>query len=130
MDLAEYRQPSAATPGSGWRPAGIAAASGCGTSSRPVGEGLVAMLEPEPGQTMLELAAGTGETGFAAAARVGDDGKLISSDFSAFEMIEAARRRAAAARAPQRRVPRDGRASGWTWTTTPSTGSCAAGATC
>ena len=40
--------------------------------TRPVGEGLVAMLEPEPGQTILELAAGTGETGFAAAVLIGD----------------------------------------------------------
>jgi ubiquinone/menaquinone biosynthesis C-methylase UbiE len=64
------------------------------SASRPVGEGMVAMLEPQPGQTVLELAAGTGETGFAAAALIGDTGKLISSDF-AFEMVEAARRRAA-----------------------------------
>jgi ubiquinone/menaquinone biosynthesis C-methylase UbiE len=64
------------------------------SASRPVGEGMVAMLDPQPGQTLLELAAGTGETGFAAAAMVGDSGKLISSDF-AFEMVEAARRRAA-----------------------------------
>jgi SAM-dependent methyltransferase len=62
--------------------------------SRPVGESLVAMLSPQPGQTILELAAGTGETGFAAAAHIGERGKLISSDF-AFEMVQAARRRAA-----------------------------------
>src|SRR5262245_22716805 len=62
--------------------------------SRPIGEGLVAMLDPQPRQTLLELAAGTGETGFAAAALVGDEGKLICSDFS-FKMVEAARRRAA-----------------------------------
>ena len=30
---------------------------------------MVAKLDPQPGQTILELAAGTGETGFAAAAR-------------------------------------------------------------
>ena len=40
--------------------------------TRPVGEGLVALLDPEPGQTILELAAGTGETGFAAAVQIGD----------------------------------------------------------
>ena len=32
----------------------------------------VAQLAPEPGDTILELAAGTGETGFAAAAVIGD----------------------------------------------------------
>ena len=49
--------------------------------SRGVGEWMVEALDPQPGQTILELAAGTGETGFLAAARVGDDGKLISTDF-------------------------------------------------
>ena len=34
---------------------------------------------PQPGQTILELAAGTGETGFAAAAPIGEAGKLITS---------------------------------------------------
>ena len=61
--------------------------------SHAVGEQMVAKLDPQPGQTMLEVAAGTGETGFAAAARLGDDGRLISTDFSA-PMVEAARRRA------------------------------------
>jgi SAM-dependent methyltransferase len=61
--------------------------------TRAVGEGMVANLDPQPGQTILELAAGTGETGFAAAERIGPDGKLISTDFAA-PMVEAARRRA------------------------------------
>jgi len=63
-------------------------------ASREVGEWLVAKLAPQPGQTILELACGTGETGFAAAAKLGDEGRLISTDFSA-QMVEAARRRAA-----------------------------------
>ena len=50
-------------------------------------------LDPQPGDTVLELAAGPGGTGFAAAAILGDQGRLISSDFSS-EMIEVARRRA------------------------------------
>jgi ubiquinone/menaquinone biosynthesis C-methylase UbiE len=62
-------------------------------ASRAVGEHLVAKLDPQPGQTILELAAGTGETGFAAAARVGEGGRLISTDFSP-PMLDAARRRA------------------------------------
>jgi SAM-dependent methyltransferase len=60
----------------------------------PVQEWLVRELDPRPGQTILELAAGPGETGFAAAALLGDEGRLISTDFSP-EMVEVARRRAA-----------------------------------
>ena len=41
---------------------------------------------------MLELAAGVGETGFEAAALVGESGRLITTDFSP-AMLEAARRR-------------------------------------
>jgi ubiquinone/menaquinone biosynthesis C-methylase UbiE len=43
---------------------------------------------------VLELAAGPGETGFAAAARLGPTGKLISSDQSP-EMVAVAKARAA-----------------------------------
>ncbi len=62
-------------------------------STREVSEWLVARLDPQPGQTILELAAGTGETGFLAAARLGETGRLISSDRSP-NMVEAARRTA------------------------------------
>ena len=62
-------------------------------ASRGVGEWMVDALEPQPGETILELAAGLGDTGFAAAARVGEGGRLITTDFSA-PMVEAARRRA------------------------------------
>lgn len=55
-----------------------------------VGQRLVERLDPQPGQTVLELAAGTGDTGFAAAARLGDEGKLISTDFAP-SMVEEAR---------------------------------------
>ena len=60
-------------------------------STREISEWLVARLDPQPGQTILELAAGTGETGFLAAARIGETGRLISSDRSP-NMVEAARR--------------------------------------
>jgi len=60
----------------------------------PVGEWMVQALDPQPGDTVLELAAGPGGTGFAAAAMLGEQGRLISSDFSS-EMVEVARRRAA-----------------------------------
>jgi SAM-dependent methyltransferase len=62
--------------------------------SRPIGEWLVANLDARPGQTVLELACGTGDTGFAAAALLGPTGRLISTDF-AETMVEAARRRGA-----------------------------------
>jgi SAM-dependent methyltransferase len=61
--------------------------------SRVLGERLVARLEPQPGQTILELAAGVGDTGFAAATQLGENGRLISTDFSP-HMVEAARKRA------------------------------------
>jgi cyclopropane fatty-acyl-phospholipid synthase-like methyltransferase len=50
-------------------------------ASRAVGEWLVDALDPQPGETVLELAAGVGDTGFAAASELGSDGKLISTDF-------------------------------------------------
>ncbi len=62
---------------------------------RPTSEWLVDRVALEPGQTLLDLAAGTGETGFLAAGRLGDRGRLICSDFAP-EMIEAARRTAEA----------------------------------
>ena len=58
----------------------------------PVCEWLVSELAPHPGQTLLELGAGVGDTGFAAAANVGERGRLISSDFSP-AMVAVARRR-------------------------------------
>jgi SAM-dependent methyltransferase len=60
-------------------------------STRQVSEWLVERLAPEQGQTVLDVAAGTGETGFLAAAHLGDDGRLISSDLSP-SMVSAARR--------------------------------------
>ena len=62
--------------------------------THPVSEWMLQALDPQPGDTVLELAAGPGGTGFAAAALLGEDGSLISSDFSS-EMVEVARRRAA-----------------------------------
>jgi ubiquinone/menaquinone biosynthesis C-methylase UbiE len=62
--------------------------------SRPVREWLIRELAPQPGETILELAAGPGDTGFAAAALIGGEGRLISTDFSP-EMLEVARRRGA-----------------------------------
>jgi protein-L-isoaspartate O-methyltransferase len=58
----------------------------------PVTEWLVRELAPEAGDTVLELAAGQGHVGFAAAPLLGDNGRLISSDFSS-AMVQIARRR-------------------------------------
>jgi SAM-dependent methyltransferase len=62
--------------------------------STPVREWMLQQLRPREGDTVLELAAGIGDTGFDAAATVGERGHLISTDFSP-AMLEAARRRGA-----------------------------------
>ncbi len=63
-------------------------------STRAVSERLVELLDPAPGETILELAAGPGDTGFLVAPLVQPGGRLVSTD-AAPEMLEAARRRAA-----------------------------------
>jgi ubiquinone/menaquinone biosynthesis C-methylase UbiE len=55
---------------------------------------LIRELAPRRGDTVLELCAGPGETGFAAAELLGEEGRLLSTDFSA-EMVAVARRRGA-----------------------------------
>ena len=62
--------------------------------SSQVGEAMVAALDPKPGQTILDLAAGPGDTGFLAAQIIGDEGKLISADFAP-QMVEVAKERSA-----------------------------------
>jgi ubiquinone/menaquinone biosynthesis C-methylase UbiE len=62
---------------------------------RNVSDWLVDQTDPRPGQTILELAAGPGETGFLTAERLGADGRLISTDVSP-GMVDAARRGAEA----------------------------------
>jgi SAM-dependent methyltransferase len=93
MDQDEYRRTSLENwqaMASGWerRRADIERVT------RPVSEWMVQALDPQPGDTVLELAAGPGDVGFMAAAQLGDEGRLISSDFSS-EMVEVGRRRAA-----------------------------------
>jgi ubiquinone/menaquinone biosynthesis C-methylase UbiE len=61
----------------------------------PVRNWMVTALDLRPGDTVLELAAAAGDTGFDAAAIVGERGRLISTDFSP-AMMEVARRRGAA----------------------------------
>src|SRR5215207_3755408 len=61
--------------------------------SRSVSEWMVRRLDPQRGDTVLELAAGVGDTGFMAARLVGETGLVIATDFAP-EMVAAARRRA------------------------------------
>lgn len=61
------------------------------SSTRAVSERLVERLDPQPGNAVLDIAAGTGDTGFMAAARIGDEGRLVTTDF-AQGMVEAAQR--------------------------------------
>jgi ubiquinone/menaquinone biosynthesis C-methylase UbiE len=63
-------------------------------ATAPVSRWMIDAIDPQPGQTILELAAGPGETGMLAAELVRPGGKLISTD-GAEAMVEAARRRAA-----------------------------------
>jgi len=74
----------------GWETGGDAFYDG----ALPVSHWMVDRLQPQPGQTILELAAGRGDVGFLAAELLHPGGKLISSD-GAEAMVEAARRRAA-----------------------------------
>lgn len=60
----------------------------------PVREWMLRELGPRPGDTVLELAAGAGDTGFEAAVIVGEGGQLISTDFSP-NMVQVVRRRGA-----------------------------------
>jgi ubiquinone/menaquinone biosynthesis C-methylase UbiE len=63
-------------------------------TSTPVRVWMLGALAPIPGDTVLELAAGPGDTGFAAAAILGEHGRLISTDLTP-AMVEVARRRSA-----------------------------------
>lgn len=62
--------------------------------SEPVAQWMVQAIDPQPGQRVLELAAGLGETGFRVAELVAPIGGVITSDQSE-AMLEGARARAA-----------------------------------
>lgn len=93
MEPDEYRRTSLETweaMASGWERWRVETEA----TSTPVREWMLEALAPRPGDTVLELAAGPGDTGFAAAAILGEHGRLISTDFSR-DMVEVARRRGA-----------------------------------
>jgi ubiquinone/menaquinone biosynthesis C-methylase UbiE len=89
-DLDAYREQSLETWGkmaSGWedRNEWMTGATGL------VNEWIVEKADPQPGQTVLDIAAGPGDLGFRVAARIGDGGRVLSTDFAP-EMVAAARR--------------------------------------
>ena len=59
--------------------------------TEPVSAWLLDKADPQPGQTILEIAAGTGDLGLRVAERVGQQGRVISTDFAP-EMVDVARR--------------------------------------
>lgn len=62
-------------------------------AARPISDWMLAHAKPSPGERVLELAAGPGDTGFMAARLIQPGGTLISSDASA-GMLDVARERA------------------------------------
>jgi SAM-dependent methyltransferase len=64
-------------------------------ATMPVATWMVDALRPQPGDTLLELAAGPGDTGFLAAELIEPGGTLICSDFVP-EMLSVAQERAEA----------------------------------
>ena len=90
MDLDAYREQSRDTWGEmapGWE----ARNEWMSEVTGRVNEWIVEKLELQPGQTVIDLAAGPGDLGFRVAERVGDGGRVISSDFSP-DMVAVARR--------------------------------------
>ena len=64
-------------------------------TAQPVSDWMVAAIDPQPGWRVLELAAGLGDTGLMAAARVAPGGEVIITD-GAEAMVAAAREHAQA----------------------------------
>lgn len=94
MDLDTYRQQSRETWGqmaAGWE----ARREWLMEVTAPVNDWLARMADPQPGHTLLELAAGTGDLGLRLAQRVGESGRVISTDFAP-QMVEVAKRNGAA----------------------------------
>jgi SAM-dependent methyltransferase len=92
VDLEEYRRETLATweaMAPGWE----RRADVIDETLAQVLEWLIAALAPQPGEVVLDLAAGPGSAGFAAAPLVGESGRIVSSDFAP-AMVEVARRRA------------------------------------
>lgn len=92
-DLDAYREQSLETWGEmapGWEDRNTWMADVTGA----VNEWIVGRAELQPGQTVLDIAAGPGDLGFRVAERVGSSGRVLSTDFAP-EMVGVARRIAA-----------------------------------
>ena len=90
VDLDTYRQESLETWGQmapGWE----ARREWLMEQTAPVLDWLVQRTDADPGATVLDLAAGTGDLGFRLAERIGEGGRVISTDFAP-EMVGLARR--------------------------------------
>jgi ubiquinone/menaquinone biosynthesis C-methylase UbiE len=90
--VADYRRQSLEhweASASGW----VARQEALRRLSEPVSQWMVEAIEPQPGQRVLELAAGLGETGFRVAELVAPIGGVITSDQSE-AMLDGARARA------------------------------------
>ena len=90
VDLDEYRDQSRqswARMASGWE----RRREWVQEQTASVNDWLLEKVDPQPGQTVLDIASGTGDLGFRIAERVGGDGKVMSTDFSP-EMVDVARR--------------------------------------
>jgi ubiquinone/menaquinone biosynthesis C-methylase UbiE len=90
IDLGAYREQSRETWGemaSGWEDRREWMMDVTGR----VNSWLAEKVDAQPGQTILDIAAGTGDLGFAVAERVGAEGRVISTDFAS-EMVDVARR--------------------------------------
>jgi SAM-dependent methyltransferase len=92
FDAEEYRAASRdrwETVAAGWE----ARRAELQRAAEPVSRWMVQAAAPQPGDVVLEMAAGLGDTGFQAAELIRPGGRLICTD-GAEPMIEAARRRA------------------------------------
>jgi SAM-dependent methyltransferase len=90
--MSDYRQQTRArwaASAKGWE----AHAEQVRRDTMPVAQWMVEAIGPQPGDTLLELAAGPGDTGFLAAELIRPGGTLISSDVAP-EMLSVAQRRA------------------------------------
>jgi ubiquinone/menaquinone biosynthesis C-methylase UbiE len=52
---------------------------------------LLEKADPQPGQIILDIAAGTGDLGLNAAERVGEEGRISSTDFASTSLAGRAR---------------------------------------
>ena len=95
----------------------------------PVRDWMVRELRPAEGNTVLELAAGAGDTGFQAAVALGSRGRLITTDFSPADAQRGAPPRRGA-RGQKRHLRGHGRGATLLLRPTRSTVSSAASATC